>query len=73
MTETICFDGKEIAKDIRRRCRAVGKTVKGICFEAQVKYRTYKSWRSEDINPSLANLKKIDAVLKRYEAAKAVN
>lgn len=68
MTESICLDGKKIAKDIKRRCRAIGKTVKQVFAEAKVKYRTYKSWRSEGVNPSFANLKKVYAVLDQYES-----
>lgn len=63
MTGHICLDGVEIAKDIKKRSRAIGRTVKSVCKEAGASYRTYCSWQQGENNPSFAKLKPIYAVL----------
>ena len=63
MTTSICLDGVEIAKDIKQRSRAIGRSVKSVCREAKTSYRTYCSWQQGENNPSFAKLKPIYAVL----------
>jgi hypothetical protein len=72
MPTPICLDGEEIAKDIKRRVKALGRTVKGFCEETEaLRYRTYKSWRSRQANPSIARLKKVYAEIERLEAERS--
>jgi hypothetical protein len=71
MTSTICLDGVEIAKDIKKRSRALKRTVKSVCKEAKISYRTYCSWQQGENNPSFAKLKPIYAVLDAIPAPDA--
>lgn len=64
MVTHICLDGTEIAADIKRQCKRQRRTVKSICLEAKVSYRTYTSWQ-QGRNPSFPMLKRIYAVLGR--------
>lgn len=63
MTTSISLDGVEVAKDIRLRCRKIGRSVKSVCVEAKTSYRAYRSWRAGERNPSMAKLKPIYAIL----------
>jgi transcriptional regulator with XRE-family HTH domain len=57
------LDGKRLAGDIKGRCKKIGRTVKSVCLDAKVSYRTYCSWQQGEKNPSFASLKRIYAVL----------
>ncbi|WP_020471488.1 hypothetical protein [Zavarzinella formosa] len=63
MENSICLDGVKIAKDIKTRSRAIGRTVKSVFAEADTSYRTYRSWQQGENNPSFAKLKPIYAIL----------
>lgn len=63
MATSISLDGVEVAKDIKRRSRAMGRTVKSVCAEANASYRAYRSWQQGERNPSMAKLKPIYAIL----------
>ena len=63
MTTTISLDGVEVAKDIKERCRKLGRSVRSVCEEANASYRAYRSWQQGERNPSLAKLKPIYAIL----------
>ncbi|OWK42171.1 hypothetical protein [Fimbriiglobus ruber] len=63
MENSICLDGVKIAEDIKKRSRAMGRTVKSVCAEAKTSYRTYRSWQQGENNPSFAKLKPIYAIL----------
>ena len=68
------LSGVGVAEDIKRRCRAlkplgVKLTIKSLFIESGVSYLTYKSWKGGRCEPRLRTVQRIDAVLKRYEAA----
>jgi hypothetical protein len=62
MVARICLDGREIAGDIRKQCRRMKRSIKSVCIEAKVSYRTYTSWQ-QGRNPSFPMLKRIYSVL----------
>ncbi|MCE9565823.1 MAG: hypothetical protein K8U57_27680 [Planctomycetes bacterium] len=66
----ILSTGEEYARDIKRRAKAQGKTVTRVFYEAEVNYRNYKAWRSEGVDPSLPNLKKVYQALDAGRAHK---
>lgn len=57
------LDGIEYAKDIKQRCKKARRSIKSVCLDAKVSYRTYRSWQQGENNPSFALLKRIYAIL----------
>jgi hypothetical protein len=62
------MNGKSIAIDIKERCRLVEKRIYKILEEAGVSIDSYKKWRAGHIEPRVRTVKKVDEVLKKYEA-----
>ncbi len=62
-----CIDGVTVARNIRARCRVLRRTVKSVCLEAKVTYRTYCGWRNGENDPNFTYLRRIYAVLERHE------
>lgn len=67
MVEEVCLDGKVICNGIKARAKACGITLLALMREAKVSIYTFRSWRRVR-NPSFASLKRIYAVLERYES-----
>lgn len=67
------LNGKQIAENIRDRCRELKKktgqrlTVKQVFKEAELSYLTYKSWMGGRCEPRTRTVQKVDRILKAHE------
>lgn len=62
-----CEDMESLYRQIQRRCRRSGKTIRKLCLETKVSQSTMWRWRKGDSVPSIDVLLRLETRLRVWE------